>query len=814
VDFLVFIQPFRIHLLLKISTAHGTSSSATITTPTPTLSDKRYSFIWANSQDIWTTRQFTNILQRETILSKMDPLTVASWRQIAVGIARKKLKYGGFKKLWETGDVEELDSELEYSGDQVWDYLASHSTMTANLSYASTIDFKNGMTDAALQEYRQACKQWHLFLGVVGEEEDKSKPSTSRKRSISTVGRGLSPRPATSFQSYEKDRLVHTPHQSRRFQWSEEDILNSLQEIYGPAAKFVSDGQRQAVWEVVAGTEEVVAILPTGGGKSLLFMLPVLLPDAGITVVVVPLVALQQDLVRRSTELNIPTTVWSPHSSAPLTSPHLVLVSVEHASFSTFHAFVGQNLARKQLDRIVLDEAHFVLTAQHFRHVLVSLKELRRFACQIVLLTGTLPPSMEESLFQDLFITQPKIIRSPANHPTINYKLRQLPNDCFSEQVLVQIIPKLQSLGPHQRAIIYALTTAEVKKYAQYLKIDAYYGDAKDKDELLKRWQDGSNRAIVATSALGAGVDYQSVSLIIHIGPPRRMMDYLQEVGRGGRDGKTICHATIFLPENSNSSWDNQSTLDQRKMQEYLQLRTCRRAFITHYLNGEPRSCASGDVLCDVCVKALKQRRSNKGKETNYMQTSPTASLSDVTTSAQLSSAPGTRSESSFQVGRVKWQGAKHQEAHSQQVLLDALKELRTCCGICVIKHGKSVGQQHRLESCKLRFRFFDRKRHTLQSLRGTAWFAAYSACYSCYLPQEICEKSADGKCLYSDIVLPLCFAGFQVDSWRSSSLVDLGFEDDGIEEYFIWLGRKRQVLGWEASNAIAVLFSLVREVL
>jgi superfamily II DNA helicase RecQ len=116
---------------------------------------------------------------------------------------------------------------------------------------------------------------------------------------------------------------------------------------------------------VATGFAEVVIILATGGGKSLSFMVSMFLPQAGTTVVILPLVALKQDMVRRCWDADIQFSVWSGYGDPQrFTGTPLLFVSAEQAVRQPFRQFLSQLDADRQLDRIVFDECHLFIPSE------------------------------------------------------------------------------------------------------------------------------------------------------------------------------------------------------------------------------------------------------------------------------------------------------------------------------------------------------------------------------------------------------------------------------------------------------------------
>ena len=162
--------------------------------------------------------------------------------------------------------------------------------------------------------------------------------------------------------------------------------------------------------------------MPTGSSKTLLFVLPSMLLQAEVTVVITPLVALRQDLLRRCEEWKISFAVFGAgRFPQPHAVPSLVLVDVENAASAEFLTLMQCLHQTGRLDRIVLDEAHLLLTAMHYREQLSLLGTLRRFHCPFVCMTATLPPSSERDLGDLLQMRRPETLRVSADRANLSY---------------------------------------------------------------------------------------------------------------------------------------------------------------------------------------------------------------------------------------------------------------------------------------------------------------------------------------------------------------------------------------------------------
>jgi superfamily II DNA helicase RecQ len=166
------------------------------------------------------------------------------------------------------------------------------------------------------------------------------------------------------------------------------DTAAQLQRMMGKEAEF-RGVQKEAIEAIVAGNSHVVAVMPTGAGKSMLFMLPAWAEQGGTTVVVVPLIALRGDMMRWCRKLGISCAKWD--SRRPPNAAAVVLATPESAVGEEFATFLNRLRATRQLDRIVFDECHTVLNRRYdFRKDMQRLGKLAAVEMQIVISTATL----------------------------------------------------------------------------------------------------------------------------------------------------------------------------------------------------------------------------------------------------------------------------------------------------------------------------------------------------------------------------------------------------------------------------------------
>ncbi|KAJ9619141.1 hypothetical protein H2203_008469 [Taxawa tesnikishii (nom. ined.)] len=370
--------------------------------------------------------------------------------------------------------------------------------------------------------------------------------------------------------------------------------------------------QEQTLTTIMSWTEQVVAILPTGAGKSLSFMLPCTLPDAGITILIVPLVSLRADLLRRIRELNIAHLEWLPGESREAS---LIIVSVEAAATTHFTKYARSLIVQQKLDRIVIDECHLTVTAVDYRSSIVDLTAVRNLRTQFVYLTATLPPSMKEEFEERNYLYRPTTIRASSNRPNIFYMVRRA--DPRKGSLLEQSAVEAQDawrdsdLFDHSRdkIVLYVRTCEDADSLCQLLGCAAYTaksGTPEQKKLIVDRWIHTSDRPyLVATTALAEG------------------FDHAHESGRAGRDGMEA-YSMVLLPatwqaqleddvdvgsEQTGSCRDDVSLRKRRDKQavhKYLRGEQCFRTSLSEHLDlaQHRRWCMPEDVACDVCKAA------------------------------------------------------------------------------------------------------------------------------------------------------------------------------------------------------------------
>ncbi|RGP67242.1 hypothetical protein FSPOR_6111, partial [Fusarium sporotrichioides] len=373
---------------------------------------------------------------------------------------------------------------------------------------------------------------------------------------------------------------------------------------------------------------------PTSGGKSLLFQLPAASCPSGVTVVVVPLVALQGDLFSRTEKMNIPTAQW--RSDQIVGHARLVFVTPETVFTKHFQGYLDALQSQAQLDRIIIDECHTILEGNlAFRPKLRELGRLAQRGIQMVYLTATLPIAQEAEFFSLIYST-PKsatFFRFPTTRPNIRYSVASFDIKGVDDigavvaatvrEATDQILTQYASTS---KAIIYCQTKKATQALAEALGCDAYYSDVGTEDEKARRlrdWMSGKHReevyqngrVIVATNALGLGIDIPDIRLIVHLEMPRRIGDYGQQSGRAGRDGLPSQALVLRAGRELSDQIKGDGLLDA-SCREFLSTTQCRRIALDRGLDGrqDRLGCEGEEQKCDFCqsTSTFRERQSRQ----------------------------------------------------------------------------------------------------------------------------------------------------------------------------------------------------------
>ncbi|KFZ22817.1 hypothetical protein V502_02704, partial [Pseudogymnoascus sp. VKM F-4520 (FW-2644)] len=449
----------------------------------------------------------------------------------------------------------EFDSDEEWKddGDEIWEEQFGHTAPMGEAMYGRLMTEAPGERGSRRMKFRVISQEWHQFLKF---------PSTGSK--VSKVS------PARSFY----DEAMQQMQIRRRHFMQQVNVQQEFEAYMGEGSQFRGQ-QKRAITAIFQGKSPMLVVMGTGSGKSLLFMLPAFCIQGGTTIVVVPLQSLQTDMKDRCDKCGITSVIWQ--SGKTIEPASIVFVTPESVLRKGFRDFIRLLRDTHRLDRFFIDECQTVLASSAtFRPMMRHLGELVRTGAQVVFSTATLRPRHEEKFCQSMNIIGPGVfkVREATTRPYIQYQIRTYKRtgggkaDNSAIRAVVGLVEQLkikypapakiivysqeikeaeklsEALGTmlyhakvDDKIIVYSQEIKEAEKLSEALGTMLYYAKVDDqsgKDKRLSEWKSGNeeSRVVVASNALGLGIDTEDTRAVVHAGMPRDLANYVQESGR------------------------------------------------------------------------------------------------------------------------------------------------------------------------------------------------------------------------------------------------------------------------------------------
>lgn len=372
--------------------------------------------------------------------------------------------------------------------------------------------------------------------------------------------------------------------------------------------------QREIIQEALDG-KDVLALLPTGGGKSICFQVPALCKE-GICIIVSPLIALMKDQVENLKNKGINAMLL--HSGMKFHQIDAALDTCVYGDVKFLYLsperlrneMVQVRIQNMNVNLLAVDEAHCISQwGYDFRPPYLQIAEIRELLPKVpvLALTATATPNVVDDIQEKLAFKKKNVIRKSFLRKNLSYMI--LKEDDLKGRML-----RILSKTPGS-AIIYVRNrrrTAEIAQFLQTQNVAASFYHAglsfDDRQTRQEDWITDKTRVIVATNAFGMGIDKPDVRLVIHIGFPDSLEGYFQEAGRGGRDGKESYAVALV---NNNDITELRKKLDH-------EFPTRERIKEVYYSIGSSLQLAEGsgeDEWFDFDLVALSERYKWRPKE-------------------------------------------------------------------------------------------------------------------------------------------------------------------------------------------------------
>ncbi len=316
------------------------------------------------SPQLWGTERLSRVLVRVMQAGTGVRIGVAQYRQVAIEMGRR-IRGLAVKQVemrvheGDDGDGDDVDPVTGEpvgggSWNIVWDLQATHGTRVARQHYAVSIGYPGRLQPEMIATFREVSRLWHQFLEHGNEGGDPN--SHGKRKHVGQPAEGAKRARTAGIDGRTSQTSI------------EADMAAGLRKLLGPEATWRSDKQAECM-RVIMGLSDgqsAINVLPTGAGKSILFMLPAVMPDGGTSIVVVPFIALIDDLVMRARAMGVDCIRFMPSLSVGrdgmARAARLVVVSADVAAGAEFSTYADGLLSTGLLQRIFIDECHTAIT--------------------------------------------------------------------------------------------------------------------------------------------------------------------------------------------------------------------------------------------------------------------------------------------------------------------------------------------------------------------------------------------------------------------------------------------------------------------
>ncbi|MFN3696056.1 MAG: RecQ family ATP-dependent DNA helicase [Pseudobdellovibrio sp.] len=388
------------------------------------------------------------------------------------------------------------------------------------------------------------------------------------------------------------------------------------------------NGQESIIQNILQ-KQDVIAVLPTGGGKSLCYQLPAVVKKQ-LVIVVSPLISLMQDQVSSLKSKGIPAGYLCSGQSdnekrqvfqdLKAATTFVLYLSPERVQKDGFQKWI----LHKNIALFAIDEAHCVSQWGHdFRQEYSELKILKKIRpdVPILALTASATPTVLYDISKQLGLDKPRKLVHGFYRPNLYYQVEHCENDSEKLNWIRQAVQQ----NPNGRIIIYCGTrkiteTLSEKLSHEFASVGYYHAglDSHIRSQTQVNFEKSRLRILVATNAFGMGIDQSDVRLVVHYQIPANIDSLYQEMGRAGRDGQNSTCLLLYTKKDKGlQSYFLQTSEAQKEIKElrwknldalinYCESRECRHSEILIYYKDSQRITHCGH--CDVCDPLAKQK--------------------------------------------------------------------------------------------------------------------------------------------------------------------------------------------------------------
>jgi ATP-dependent DNA helicase RecQ len=303
---------------------------------------------------------------------------------------------------------------------------------------------------------------------------------------------------------------------------------------------------------------DTLALLPTGGGKSICYQVPALVQE-GTCIVISPLIALMKDQVNQLKSRNVPAAaIFSGMSAREM---DIVFENACQGAYKLLYMsperlktdLAKERMKRMNINLIAIDEAHCISQwGYDFRPAYLEIVSIKSILPNVpfLALTATATPEVAIDIQKQLGFHKSQFFQQSFRRQNVSYSVLYESN---KQAKLIDILKRVPGTG-----IVYVRSRGETKMLAERLhkagiSTSFYHAGlpAEDRNKRQDDWMEGKIRVMVCTNAFGMGIDKPDVRIVVHLAPPESLEAYFQEAGRAGRDGKKAYATLLYAPDDA-----------------------------------------------------------------------------------------------------------------------------------------------------------------------------------------------------------------------------------------------------------------------
>jgi len=563
-------------------------------------------YLFEAKNTIFSSELLGRFLREQSLIHLNHEISILPFRHLLIYIIREFID-----NKFENNNN---NSDSTSNNKNIVDINANHSTRTANLTYARDQNLARNIRSDKIKKTREFMIKYFNYYEI-NKYRVFSKKHTRQTSSINSINIRPAKKPQLNINinkdDYEMADISDTKFlkikqkiENRKLlqeKSNNNDLKTELLKLYSNIPNINLNevdfrlNQKKTILEILNKTPCITYINGTGSSKSLLFLLPAFIEKNIINIIITPLVSLKYDMIEKYKKFNLNAVIFE-HENQQNFDTNLIFISIESIKNINFINYINKLQAGNTEFRIFFDEIHLIITQSNFRYIIKYVSEINLFRVNLIFLTATFPDKIQELIELKIKIRFNKLIRNNVTKNNIKYQIIELQRN---QNEIIELknyaFTRLKEIDINDKIIIYITTTNLCDYIAKELNCLKYYANFDDKENHFDLFKNNSkHRLMVATNALGLGIDLYFIREVIHIFKQYKIIDYFQEGGRAARDNnkgvntlfiKKELYAKSFVIDGTKNEFELFEKIDKNKLIKYINEPVCRRRVLENYFN-------------------------------------------------------------------------------------------------------------------------------------------------------------------------------------------------------------------------------------